>query len=392
MVQRTMQPRDVQLASVTAWQANNNIGRINVRDHGAVGDGVANDTAALQAAIDAVPAAGGTVYLPTGQYNVTDKLTLRSNLTLLGDGDGASLIQQTTTNKDLLAGSALNRVVIEKLYLGGTGSGTGTGVNLTKGANDAVPYISMRDVTVDAFGQDGISVENPIVSLFARVASQNNGRYGVNLYGQIGGAAGTSTTLTAVYGNANGTAGLRLYNMVYATAAGCAADHNPIGYLIDGCQSITVTGSGAEGNTASGVKVNGGYGVTLAGMWQYDNKGVGIHVTGSAHTVSLISATDNTPNASATNFIKVDSGSFATLLGCNNTTANSLAAGSTNVVGDAGGGVQFQGYAAILGGGEFDSDLTCYVAAKGIVLTDRSNAGLYRLKVTGGTLGVEVVS
>jgi hypothetical protein len=140
------------------------------------------------------------------------------------------------------------------------------------------------------------------------------------------------------------------------------------------------------------VKVNGGYGVTLAGMWQYDNKGVGIHVTGSAHTVSLISATDNTPNASATNFIKVDSGSFATLLGCNNTTANSLAAGSTNVVGDAGGGVQFQGYAAILGGGEFDSDLTCYVAAKGIVLTDRSNAGLYRLKVTGGTLGVEVVS
>ena len=46
----------------------------NVRDFGAVGDGTANDTAAIQRAIDA----GGTVYVPAGTYK-TGTLYLRSN-------------------------------------------------------------------------------------------------------------------------------------------------------------------------------------------------------------------------------------------------------------------------------------------------------------------------
>ena len=45
----------------------------NVRDFGAVGDGIANDTAAIQKAIDA----GGTVYIPGGIYR-TGTLRLRS--------------------------------------------------------------------------------------------------------------------------------------------------------------------------------------------------------------------------------------------------------------------------------------------------------------------------
>ena len=46
----------------------------NVRDFGAVGDGRANDTAAIQKAIDA----GGAVYFPTGIYR-TGSIYLRSN-------------------------------------------------------------------------------------------------------------------------------------------------------------------------------------------------------------------------------------------------------------------------------------------------------------------------
>jgi polygalacturonase len=41
----------------------------NVRDHGAKGDGVTLDTAAIQAAIDACHAArGGTVLVPAGDF------------------------------------------------------------------------------------------------------------------------------------------------------------------------------------------------------------------------------------------------------------------------------------------------------------------------------------
>lgn len=43
----------------------------DVRAYGAKGDGVADDRVAIQAAIDALPASGGTLYLPPGNYKVT---------------------------------------------------------------------------------------------------------------------------------------------------------------------------------------------------------------------------------------------------------------------------------------------------------------------------------
>jgi len=55
----------------------------NVKDFGAKGDGVTNDTEAIQRAIDAARTVGGIVYFPSGTYMV-DRLTRVSNLTLKG--------------------------------------------------------------------------------------------------------------------------------------------------------------------------------------------------------------------------------------------------------------------------------------------------------------------
>lgn len=51
----------------------------NIKNWGAVGDGITDDTAALQAALDS---GAGTLYIPTGLYRVTTTLRIRSNTQL----------------------------------------------------------------------------------------------------------------------------------------------------------------------------------------------------------------------------------------------------------------------------------------------------------------------
>jgi hypothetical protein len=60
---------------------------VSVKDFGAVGDGVANDAAAIQAAIDSVAAnGGGQIWFPIGEYNIgTTTLNTSQNIILSGD-------------------------------------------------------------------------------------------------------------------------------------------------------------------------------------------------------------------------------------------------------------------------------------------------------------------
>lgn len=70
---------------------------VSVKDFGAVGDGVTNDTVAIQSAIDAIPASGGAVFLPAGVYNLTATLTITNKaITLHGEGAGVSILKWTS--------------------------------------------------------------------------------------------------------------------------------------------------------------------------------------------------------------------------------------------------------------------------------------------------------
>lgn len=68
---------------------------VSVKDFGAVGDGVADDTAAINSAITAVSTTGGKVFFPKGTYKVTSTITITSSagVTLEGESRTASVIK-----------------------------------------------------------------------------------------------------------------------------------------------------------------------------------------------------------------------------------------------------------------------------------------------------------
>lgn len=81
---------------------------VSVQDFGAVGDGVTDDTAAIQAAVDAITT--GTVHFPAGTYKVTATIDITKNgIHLLGDGSWATEIHMTADDPAIaIAGSSVN--------------------------------------------------------------------------------------------------------------------------------------------------------------------------------------------------------------------------------------------------------------------------------------------
>jgi hypothetical protein len=80
---------------------------INARAFGAVGDGITDDRAAIQAALDAAKAAGGgVVSLPPGTYLIKRSLFIGSKVTLRGSGIGVTTITKPASIKSLLSANA----------------------------------------------------------------------------------------------------------------------------------------------------------------------------------------------------------------------------------------------------------------------------------------------
>jgi hypothetical protein len=89
---------------------------LSVKDFGAVGDGTTDDTAAVQSAINAVPASGGTVLFPAGTYALSATITLKSRVTLLGDH--ATLVLTTAptdSSQTLLLAENVEDVTVQQL-------------------------------------------------------------------------------------------------------------------------------------------------------------------------------------------------------------------------------------------------------------------------------------
>ncbi|MCE9577112.1 MAG: right-handed parallel beta-helix repeat-containing protein [Deltaproteobacteria bacterium] len=173
-------------------------GVTSVKSFGAVGDGVTDDRAAVQAAIDAATATGGTVYFPPGTYAISrDRsfafgLKVAGTVHLRGAGQGRSVIQQqagAAPSVRLLNVSG-DHVVIEDLTLDGNRSRQAPNEQ-RHGlfAGDAQGLVVQR-VTAQNFTGDGFYLYNGTRDArFSDVLATGNGRNGLTLGGMVDGTA-----------------------------------------------------------------------------------------------------------------------------------------------------------------------------------------------------------
>ena len=96
---------------------------VNVKDFGAVGDGVTNDNTAIQNAYASL-SSGDTLYFPTGTYVVNSTINLtKSSITINGDGEELSTLKKTSANSFFTKqiGSDASSSVIQNLGFDGNG-------------------------------------------------------------------------------------------------------------------------------------------------------------------------------------------------------------------------------------------------------------------------------
>jgi hypothetical protein len=160
-------------------------GPVNVCWFGAKGDGVADDTIAIQAAINSLPVAGGIVDLGSKRYRTTTPLTMVAGLRLRGSAGLASNLPGSGTLLPCFEGDCLvfapsvttyANILIENLTISGaTGTyATGRGIYL-KNCHDVV----IRNVTSGLMPQDGFSITTGCWSVVLDGCyAGNNSRYG----------------------------------------------------------------------------------------------------------------------------------------------------------------------------------------------------------------------
>ena len=137
----------------------------NVMDYGAVGNGIADDTVAIQAAMDS----GHPVYFPAGTYKITDALVInRSHLRMFAAGLGGAKIVQATPDKDgIHNGGGHSYFEIEGIWVQGPGATATTGIGIDTGhaTGSFTSRNSFKRVMVTKFAT-GIRIADTVLANF----------------------------------------------------------------------------------------------------------------------------------------------------------------------------------------------------------------------------------
>lgn len=249
---------------------------VSIKDFGAVGDGTTDDTAAIQAAIAAVPYYGGQIHFPKGTYLISSTLALPEfvNIKLTGEGNSSSNngYSATTIKKaSTLNGEAIvlntDGSSIERLTVQGVSGNGGDGILIN------ASRCTLRDVSVFLMGNDGIrigvdspSTYNCNLWLLENCKTKNNGRHGVCISEGAGDLADANAgTCLHLDTQANTASGLCLNGTQLGTYVGGAYQNNgKYGiHLTQYAKYNTFIGSDIEANVVSQFRIEAG------SQWNY---------------------------------------------------------------------------------------------------------------------------
>ena len=251
---------------------------INVRDKGARGDGVHDDTAAIQAAIDALPASGGTVTILDGNYMIdaARSINLRSNTRLqmtpaatlsamANDLERSHVIKVWRANNVQIIGG---RVVGERAGHRGTTGEWGYGINIQASNNVRVIGTHISDCWGDGIWIGGLGRRAHVTVstnvTLDHVVSTNNRRQGLSI-GPVRGV----TVIHSTFSNTHGT----------KPQAGIDIEPQGQGPARD----ITFSDCTIKGNQGSGLEVHENVsGVVVKNCKIQDNNGYGVLSVGAS--------------------------------------------------------------------------------------------------------------
>ncbi|MFE6000274.1 glycosyl hydrolase family 28-related protein [Streptomyces sp. NPDC056454] len=368
---------------------------LNVKQFGAKGNGVTNDAPAIQSAINAASTAGGgTLYIPPGRYILNAALTWASNVNAVGAGDRVSILQSTNGNLDCITGTDISGVTLQSLQLSGPGRGVGSAVRFTRFSAPGTTNITLKDLFIQSFGGDGVFLHELASSSLTRVRVRTCG-VGFHLQApQDTVLGGGSTSLTACSAEGCVVGGFWLDGMAYTSLDACAVQGSPFGYRLDGCKAVSVTGSGAEQCT-TGLTVYGGNGSSINSFVTKGGDGTSIWVTGGATGVFIGGAVEIAAAASATAFLRTDTGTIVTALALVAAKPNSLN-GIVNRLDPGDGSIVLAGRTVVPSGGAA-ARLNTAVLVGGTVTVNTTAIGansvvLLTTQTPGGTVGAPYVS
>ena len=197
---------------------------INVKDFGAVGNGVTDDTAAVKAAmtyassLDFPP----VIFFPAGEYVITDELVFDFLCTIEGVGKNTRILKKSAVDGfDLRSGNT-----IRDLYIDGAGSTGGNGIRISNGRCNLINIVSNNNPESGVLFTDNGNTTNCNFSKATNVYLINNGKNGIHILADSAVPDANVISLINIEARLNGNDALKIENAVSTNLFSLLSENN----------------------------------------------------------------------------------------------------------------------------------------------------------------------